>query len=188
MQQLNLPFVLTASKFKWVLKKLVRIDSFNLTDGLEYIKNPALLQIKEQLIKDLNKRGAVRTRLFLSGKLKCVACGLEGDHFHLEKHKNDQLMQFSPYLYGWKDDEEIMMTLDHILPKSLGGSDNILNAQCMCVKCNGEKSNKLSLANLIDIASHEDAASMHSFTPYNSKKTITSTVDSVRCSFNKMGN
>ncbi len=39
----------------------------------------------------------------------------------------------------------IMMTVDHIIPKSKGGAvDDINNMQVLCTKCNSKKSNKLN--------------------------------------------
>lgn len=36
-----------------------------------------------------------------------------------------------------------LMTIDHILPRSLGGKDNIENLQPMCNSCNAKKGNKV---------------------------------------------
>ena len=54
------------------------------------------------------------------------------------------------HTFGWAividiDDngEEILMTKDHILPRSKGGIDDISNYQTMCKLCNEAKGNKL---------------------------------------------
>ena len=39
--------------------------------------------------------------------------------------------------------DEILMTKDHILPRSKGGIDDISNYQTMCKPCNEAKGNKL---------------------------------------------
>lgn len=38
-----------------------------------------------------------------------------------------------------KNGNEVMLTRDHIYPKSKGGLDNIKNYQVLCVKCNQKK-------------------------------------------------
>ena len=38
---------------------------------------------------------------------------------------------------------ERLMTVDHIIPKSMGGSHNLSNLQPMCVRCNGKKGSKI---------------------------------------------
>ena len=39
--------------------------------------------------------------------------------------------------------KEVLMTKDHILPKSKGGKDEIDNYQTMCIRCNEAKGNNL---------------------------------------------
>lgn len=70
----------------------------------------------------------------------CVKCGIEGQYFAMECNGND-----NPHfnLYALKDGKEILITKDHILPKSLGGKDVISNYQTMCFSCNQEKGNKI---------------------------------------------
>lgn len=49
-----------------------------------------------------------------------------------------------PYLYAVDDNgDEILMTKDHIIPRSKGGIDDISNYQTMCKLCNEAKGNKL---------------------------------------------
>jgi 5-methylcytosine-specific restriction endonuclease McrA len=45
-------------------------------------------------------------------------------------------------LYGYNErGEEIMLTKDHIIPKSKEGKNDIDNYQTMCCKCNWKKGN-----------------------------------------------
>lgn len=48
-------------------------------------------------------------------------------------------------LYALKEGEEVLMTKDHIIPKSKGGRNHLSNYQPMCQKCNQEKDDKLDL-------------------------------------------
>jgi len=69
--------------------------------------------------------------------IKCVKCGLEGKYFAVE-----QLLSSKNYhlnLYGIKKNKEIFFTIDHIIPKSRGGTDDLNNLQTMCYPCNIKK-------------------------------------------------
>lgn len=77
--------------------------------------------------------------------LKCCKCGLVGVYFAAEKTRGSR--QDSTYhlnLYAVNEHgKEVLMTKDHILPRSLGGKDEHSNYQTMCVRCNNKKGNKL---------------------------------------------
>jgi hypothetical protein len=67
----------------------------------------------------------------------CVVCGVKGEFFAVEKitHGND----VTPHLNLYALDEhghEILMTKDHIVPRSDGGKNHVSNLQPMCVDCN----------------------------------------------------
>lgn len=64
----------------------------------------------------------------------CIACGIEGTHFRLERAGNAKRYHFNLYT-----DSGRMMTKDHIVPKSKGGANHIDNYQTMCYKCNNRK-------------------------------------------------
>jgi hypothetical protein len=69
--------------------------------------------------------------------LKCAACGLEGKLFRLE-YAGEKGLDRTPHfnLYGEENGELILMTKDHIVPKSKNGPSEIENYQTMCAVCN----------------------------------------------------
>lgn len=67
----------------------------------------------------------------------CSACGLEGVKFCLEQSQGDKNPHFN--LYGIENGRNILMTKDHIHPKSVGGVDMHSNFQTMCTICNNLK-------------------------------------------------
>ena len=79
-----------------------------------------------------------RYKLFQKQNPICVNCGLGGTYFWLEQH-TDEPPHFN--LYGIKDNKEIMLTKDHIIPKSEGGKNILSNYQILCVICNQIKGN-----------------------------------------------
>ena len=90
--------------------------------------------------------GSHRYELFATKGIRCVDCGVEGSYFALEKDITDSTSKFHLNLYG-KDESgnEVMITKDHILPKSKGGENRLSNYQPMCYKCNQKKADKVIL-------------------------------------------
>jgi len=74
----------------------------------------------------------------------CVpGCHCHGDYFAIERAVNQKSSQYHLNLYSYSNGLEVMMTSDHKLPKSLGGSNDISNRQPMCYPHNTKKGNKL---------------------------------------------
>lgn len=69
----------------------------------------------------------------------CIKCGLEGQYFVMESTGDNPHFN----LYALKEGKEVLMTKDHIIPKSKNGKDVMSNFQTMCITCNQEKGNKL---------------------------------------------
>lgn len=89
---------------------------------------------------DKIKGNSQRLQTFFTKGTKCVCCGIEGSFFAKEKHQND--ISYHLNLYGYDENgQEVLMTKDHIIPRSKGGKDNIDNYQTMCTRCNFIKGN-----------------------------------------------
>ena len=100
---------------------------------------------------------SLRLRTFKAGR-ECVICGLIGTTMLLEQFEDHGGPHFNLYGEGVPSaifsshaaTEEksglILLTKDHILPRSNGGKDSIQNMQTMCVICNQLKKNS-SLTN-----------------------------------------
>ena len=82
-------------------------------------------------------KGHPRLRVFFHKGLKCVSCHREGRYliktvdpgggYHIDLYTKDFHL----------------MTIDHIHPKSKGGSNELDNLQPMCKRCNFKKGNKI---------------------------------------------
>ena len=77
-----------------------------------------------------------RAKIFYKKGSICVNCGVEGTFFALERDKGGGIHLD---LYGLIDKEEVLITIDHIVPKSKGGVNKIINYQTMCKICNESK-------------------------------------------------
>ena len=78
-----------------------------------------------------------RLQVFAHKGTACVRCGVEGVH----------LLSSVNIAGGHHVDlytaDFVLMTVDHILPKSKGGANTLANYQPMCQHCNGRKGNRL---------------------------------------------
>ena len=75
------------------------------------------------------KMDSLRYRTFKRSP-RCVACGLKGDKFVLERDNGARKAHFNFYGNG------VLMTRDHIIPKSLDGPETVENMQTCCTVCN----------------------------------------------------
>lgn len=93
--------------------------------------------VKELPITALNlKQFATHRRLkvFHQKGLICPVCGRKGTKLILGKGRNS--LHWDVYC-----DDYIPMSVDHIIPKSKGGSNHLENLQPMCSPCNNKKGN-----------------------------------------------
>ena len=84
------------------------------------------------------KMWSLRYYNFKNNGTVCVSCGLKGEYFRLERHALGGRTSFHFNLYA-VNGNEILMTKDHIIPKSKGGKNHLNNLQTMCTKCNCRK-------------------------------------------------
>lgn len=75
--------------------------------------------------------------------LKCWSCGIEATCFIANKHPNDVVSKPVLDLFA-EDNGFVLMTRDHIIPRSLGGSNAIANLRVGCSPCNGERGNMMN--------------------------------------------
>ena len=139
------------SEIKNILKnfdpnQLERKEIYSIEEVEEKVKD-VLFEKKRNLSKvdfdgDMIKGNSQRYQTFFTKGCRCVKCGIEGKYFVKEKHLKD--ISFHLNLYAIDENEkEILMTKDHIIPKSKGGANDISNYQTMCKKCNEAKGNRL---------------------------------------------
>lgn len=104
-----------------------------------------------------------RYKMFLEN-LSCVRCGMIGSIFYLERMTdgNSDRAHFNLYAIHPITGEDVLMTKDHIIPKSKGGKDKYGNYQTMCSVCNNSKGNNPEEKKIIHCAKFTDWISSNS--------------------------
>lgn len=120
-------------------KRLIHLGTFEIDDVLPFIT-------VEETKRDYEIGGKIyavkmnsdRYHVFKRSN-KCFACELEGTKMILDINPGDQRPHFN--LYGEEFGRLVLMTKDHIVPKSKNGRDDIGNYVPMCSLCNNLKGN-----------------------------------------------
>ena len=85
------------------------------------------------------KLSSDRYALFFNKGFECAHCGLKGSYFSLEKDKGTSTRPHLNLYAINATGHEVLMTKDHIIPKSKGGANHFHNYQVLCQPCNMEK-------------------------------------------------
>lgn len=96
-----------------------------------------MLKLADGLWYHMKVNHSTRYECF-SRKLSCARCGVVGERFALESQVGKgEVSNAHGNLYGIRSDgKEVLMTQDHIVPRSMGGTDHISNLRTMCEECN----------------------------------------------------
>lgn len=124
---------------------LERKSVHSIEEVKEAVKNVLFEKFKKdakvELDGDIIKGNSQRYQLFFTKGTKCVCCGIEGKYF--AKERSIRQAAYHLNLYAIDDNgQEVLITKDHIIPKSKGGKDELENYQTMCIRCNERKGNQ----------------------------------------------
>lgn len=118
-------------------KKLIHLATYDVDEIFKHITTE---DKKREYVVDgvsyMVRMNSDRYFVFQKNRI-CVACGLVGTKMILDINPGDQSPHFN--LYGEENGRLVLMTKDHIVPKSKGGKDELLNYETMCCICNNLK-------------------------------------------------
>lgn len=81
--------------------------------------------------------------LWVHKNLVCEFCGIAAKYAWVEAHIATPEQTHLNFYGIDAGGQEVLLTWDHVEPKSLGGSNSLTNAQCLCTICNSIKGNDL---------------------------------------------
>jgi len=127
--QNEIPKVITSGDIK-------TLGLYSLKEILTEIKPNNSLVLQGRKVKSYTKK-----MLLFYNDQTCVCCGKKGVVFALQIHKSKKTgeEEGSPFLTLCRYSNRgnlVPMTIDHIIPKSIGGPDKFSNYQLMCENCN----------------------------------------------------
>lgn len=132
------------------MRTLERIKTFSIEEVEAMVKEDVINSECKKIDKNdkhnINVEGydvyttSLRYKTFIEKGYKCVCCDRVGTHYILEHPVGSNAKRAHFNLYS---DDGMLMTKDHILPRSMGGKDCAENMQTMCEECNSKKGNEV---------------------------------------------
>lgn len=107
---------------------------YTLSEVLEYVTEEPVSRVYDGFDVWMD---SLRYLVFAQGH-HCVKCGVEGTVFLLQRDTKAQDLTRAHFnLFArLSDGSLVLMTKDHIHPKSKGGKDRLDNLRTMCLPCN----------------------------------------------------
>lgn len=134
-----------------IQKGLERKETFevhNLLPILKAVNDEKRIRTKKFIKKrillngDVVRVDSLRIKCFVYKGLKCARCGIVGEFFAKERQKRYK-EAWHLNLYARVNGDERLITMDYVIPSSKGGNNSLKNSQTLCIKCNGEKADKV---------------------------------------------
>lgn len=129
-------------------KGLVRVGVLSIEEVRDLFIKSRMRQVRYLEVNGFKIRiSNYRYKVFLeTSGTECKKCGKEASYFAIEKLEK-QIKYPNLYflnLYGKnKKDEDLLYTVDHIIPRAKFGRSTFENFQTLCLHCNSAKGDKI---------------------------------------------
>jgi 5-methylcytosine-specific restriction endonuclease McrA len=118
-------------------KRLIHLGIFELEEVFPYVTLEDVKRDYQVGEKNYQVRmNSDRYHVFKNNH-HCVSCNVAGSKMILDMNPGDHSPHFN--MYAEESGRLVLMTKDHILAKSKGGTDDLNNFQTMCCTCNNLK-------------------------------------------------
>ena len=113
------------------------VGEYSIYEILPLIGHGATVHLLDWDIKVMSNR-----LMTFQHSIMCVECGAIGQIFKLQRHHDRERPHLN--LFAIINGDDVLMTADHIIPKSRGGPDEVFNLQTMCHICNERKATEIN--------------------------------------------
>ncbi|MBP7497975.1 MAG: HNH endonuclease [Bacteroidales bacterium] len=124
------------TKYRATHNGLKRLKTLSIKEVFDWLENLPVQKLYWQENGKNIRLSLKNAKIFYEKGISCINCGIKGSYFAVEKDKGAGLHLD---LYAKKETGDVMMTVDHIIPSSKGGSNKNDNLQTMCKICNEKK-------------------------------------------------
>ena len=110
----------------------------------------------QRMYKEIARNTRVRGFVQLDGACTCVRCKVSSKYAAKYRHRHEDRGAHYDLVYIKETGKYGIMTVDHILPRSLGGGDTQTNFRVMCDDCNSRRGNRLEYWEFVRIVDNLD--------------------------------
>jgi hypothetical protein len=115
-----------------------------------------------RMYKKIARNTRVRGFVQVDGSCTCVQCKITSKFAAKYRHRCERRGAHHDLVYVKETGKYGIMTVDHILPKSLGGGNQQTNYRVMCDDCNSRRGNQLKYWEFLQITTNPDQHIRHS--------------------------
>lgn len=119
--------------------EFIRLAQYSWNDVMaEMAQSNDMITVGEHNVRTYRLKYQTFVRDYYEGKFCCSSCGIEPSHAVIfsTPQSSEKFINF----FALDNDKEVLLTHDHTIARSLGGTNELDNTTTMCEQCNRRKS------------------------------------------------